>query len=227
MDKKFNFLLFFSMIIHLLIITAFIYFISIKKINLLYNDEKKISLSIKQVTKKALLKSLVSKNYSFDLKKDNFNQYDEEIKKNVKIENEVKLNVKNSDLIYQYSNIYDREIKTEEISIFDNEVIKKKFKEEEFLSQDSGYINFVDGNKRSLVNDYKDELKTLNLNFSINCKLKIIIDNNGVVKDVVMIESTGDIEKDSKIINIINRWKFDESNRLVTEAIVELKYLFR
>jgi len=215
------------MIIHLLIITAFIYFISIKKINLLYNDEKKISLSIKQVTKKALLKSLVSKNYSFDLKKDNFNQYDEEIKKNVKIENEVKLNVKNSDLIYQYSNIYDREIKTEEISIFDNEVIKKKFKEEEFLSQDSGYINFVDGNKRSLVNDYKDELKTLNLNFSINCKLKIIIDNNGVVKDVVMIESTGDIEKDSKIINIINRWKFDESNRLVTEAIVELKYLFR
>jgi len=193
----------------------------------LYNDEKKISLSIKQVTKKALLKSLVSKNYSFDLKKDNFNQYDEEIKKNVKIENEVKLNVKNSDLIYQYSNIYDREIKTEEISIFDNEVIKKKFKEEEFLSQDSGYINFVDGNKRSLVNDYKDELKTLNLNFSINCKLKIIIDNNGVVKDVVMIESTGDIEKDSKIINIINRWKFDESNRLVTEAIVELKYLFR
>jgi len=192
-----------------------------------FNEEKKVTVSTRKISKKFFLKKIPSKNDINDLKSNNLKEYKEKINKSVKIENEVKLNVKSDDYIYKYGNIQLREHKYEYVDIFEDFKISDRYEKEDILKKEDGYLNFTEGERRILINDNKEDFLSLNLDFGINCKVKILIDNDGLIKDKVMLESTGDIEKDNKILEIIAGWRFNASNRLNTEAIVELKYLFK
>ncbi|HPO49337.1 MAG TPA: hypothetical protein PLO89_03340 [Spirochaetota bacterium] len=227
MDRKFKRFLIISIFVHFIIIISFFYILSVKNLKLKFNEEKKVTVSTRKISKKFFLKKIPSKNDINDLKSNNLKEYKEKINKSVKIENEVKLNVKSDDYIYKYGNIQLREHKYEYVDIFEDFKISDRYEKEDILKKEDGYLNFTEGERRILINDNKEDFLSLNLDFGINCKVKILIDNDGLIKDKVMLESTGDIEKDNKILEIIAGWRFNASNRLNTEAIVELKYLFK
>ena len=227
MDRKFKFLLFFSVLLHIFIIIILLYFLSINNLRLKFSEEKKVTLTMQKISKKTLLKNINSKNSLSHSKSNDLSEYREEIKKNVKIENEVKLNVKSSDNIYQYSNIYVRKHNIEEIDIFSDFKTAETYNEDDVLKDYGEYLSFTDGEKRELINDYKNEFLSLDLDFNISCRFKILIDNNGLVKSVVIVESTGNIEKDNMISRIISKWQFNASSNLNSEAVVELRYLFK
>jgi len=227
LDKKFNSLIVLSLIIHFLAIFFFLNLLFSKRINLIYNEEKRVTLSVKKVSKKTLLKNLENKNHPYNLKNYNIRRFQENINKKIKIENDIKLNVKNSATLYQYSNINRKDVKLDEVDLLKDESFAKKFIGKEEIRDSNEYLNFTRGDKRTLLEDYKDELSILNFEFAINCKLKIEIDNEGSVVNVSVLESTGDVAKDTKIIAVIYKWKFDESTKILTEATVQLKYLIR
>jgi len=227
LDRKFKRFLIISIFVHFIIIISFFYILSVKNLKLKFNEEKKVTVSTRKISKKFFLKKIPSKNDINDLKSNNLKEYKEKINKSVKIENEVKLNVKSDDYIYKYGNIQLREHKYEYVDIFEDFKISDRYEKEDILKKEDGYLNFTEGERRILINDNKEDFLSLNLDFGINCKVKILIDNDGLIKDKVMLESTGDIEKDNKILEIIAGWRFNASNRLNTEAIVELKYLFK
>lgn len=229
MEKRFKLLLLFSSLIHLSLLLLAFFFFSQEKLHLEFKDQKKVSVSLKKIKKEALLKNIKKDNMNNKVNFENHdvNQYREEIKRSVNVENEVKLYVKSSEKQFQYSSIYHKEIKIDEPDLFEDEIIDIEPLEEDNIIEDGKYLDFVEGEERELINDYKDEFYSLDLNYTVNCKVKITIDLNGNVKSAVMVESTGDINKDNKIMAIINKWQFNSSNKLISEAIVELRYLFR
>ena len=229
MDKKFKIILLISLAFHLIFASVFIYFLSKKTFSLKYKEEKKITLSIKKVTKKEIMKNITKNLYSKKMfgaleKGDIEDKF--KIESDISMNNNVKINVNNKTYSIKTGNINLESIDNNDIDLFEDENFNKNI-EEELKLLDISPVRFVDGEKRNLVSDFKEELNVIDLSFNTNCKVMINIDGNGNVVSTEMLESTGDIEKDNKILSVIKKWKFEENSKLNQVAIVELKYYLK
>jgi len=193
------------------------------KIKFLYDkEEKTANIEVTQFSSKELNKirrSLSASSGSKTIHKGYKNQIDSlpfNYKAQVEIENK----------IYQTENTaYAPRTATKNIStLFDDENLDK-FLEKEIQELEIDLINWKDGSVRSLLTNYEDELKGINIESNVNMKFSIDIDSSGDVIAVEIIETSGDFEKDKKIIAVIQKWKFEKSQKEKQTAIINLNYL--
>ncbi len=145
--------------------------------------------------------------------------------KEKKIDQTVDFVIDESKYSFNNENLEAKIFKYEKKNLFKNEDFSKYTKKEiESLYKNDGLL-FLDGEKRGLINNYIQELKSLNIEINVRFKAKLEIDKNGDITKIEIIESSGDIDKDNSIVEILKKWKFEESNRLTQFVIVELKYL--
>lgn len=92
---------------------------------------------------------------------------------------------------------------------------------------DNSPIRFENGEYRKIVVDLRQEFSKLDFIASTQCRVRIVIDETGTVIHSEILESTGELENDSQILALVNRWKFEESSLKRQTAVVEMKYYFR
>lgn len=193
------------------------------KVKFLYDkEEKTANIEVTKFSSKELNKirrSLFASSGSKTIHKGYKNQIDSlpfNYKAQVEIENK----------IYQTENTsYAPRTAPKNIStLFDDENLDK-YLEKEIQELEIDPINWKDGSVRSLLTNYQDELKGINIESNVNMKFSIDIDSSGDVIAVEIIETSGDFEKDKKIIAVIQKWKFEKSQKDKQTAIINLNYL--
>ncbi len=95
--------------------------------------------------------------------------------------------------------------------------------EDDITAQTDG-IKFNDGEKRTLLNNKYEELKTLDFISSTELTVEIRINTSGDVTDKKIIKSSGEIKNDTKFLEIVGNWHFNSGDRVQT-AIITVKYL--
>ncbi|HOE99764.1 MAG TPA: hypothetical protein PK385_10160 [Spirochaetota bacterium] len=193
------------------------------KVKFLYDKEEKTAnievtkFSSKELTKirRSLSKSSGSKTIHKGYK-DQIDSPSLNYKAQVEVENK----------IYQAENTsYAPKIAPKTITkLFDDEDLDK-FLDKEIKEFDIDPINWKDGSVRSLLTGYEDELKGIDIQSNVNMKFSIDIDSSGDVIAVEILETSGDFEKDKKIIAIIKKWKFEKSQKDIQTAVINLNYL--
>jgi len=220
-EKDFVKYLALSSLLHLVAILVIL--LTPNKIKFLYDkEEKSANIEISKFSAKELSKirrSLSKSSGSKTMHKGYKNQIDSlsfNYKAQVEVDNKIYQTEKNS--------FAPRTIPKNISKLFDDEDLDK-FLEKEIKDLEIDPINWKDGSVRSLLTSYEDELRGINIQSNVNMKFSIDIDSSGDVIAVEIIETSGDFEKDKKIIAVIQKWKFEKSQKEKQTAIINLNYL--
>ncbi len=220
-EKDFVKYLALSSLLHLVAILVIL--LTPNKIKFLYDkEEKSANIEISKFSAKELSKirrSLSKSSGSKTMHKGYKNQIDSlpfNYKTQVEVDNKIYQTEKNS--------FAPRTIPKNISKLFDDEDLDK-FLEKEIKDLEIDPINWKDGSVRSLLTSYEDELRGINIQSNVNMKFSIDIDSSGDVIAVEIIETSGDFEKDKKIIAVIQKWKFEKSQKEKQTAIINLNYL--
>lgn len=224
MDKRFILFLIVSFVIHIIVLFFLYYYFINTKLEFSFKEESiKIKLNkINTNDKKRLYKIKKS-----DLGKVKSVQgYKSSISESI-IDTTVDFSISENIYSYEQEKVYSKNVKHISKNLFQDEDFFKYAKKEinDLNEKQREGIYFLDGSKRALINNYIEEFQNLNIDANIKFKAKLEIDKNGDVIKVELVESSGDIQKDSNIIAILKKWNFEKNEKLIQVVIVELKYL--
>lgn len=222
MEKKFIKFLVISFILHIIIISALFSYFSKTKLNMEFK-EKSVNVAISKIEKREIRKLYKKKKSRIGEVKSIEGYKGSITEKN--IDQTIDWFVEDNKFSYKKVEIESKKFKKDKKDLLkDENLLKYTKKDLESLNTNEAFY-FTDGKKRKLVIGYIEELKSLNIESNVKFKTKLEIDKNGEVLSIDIIESSGDIKKDKYIIDIIKKWKFEESDIINQIVIVELKYL--
>ncbi|MCG8568686.1 MAG: hypothetical protein MJB14_00965 [Spirochaetes bacterium] len=99
--------------------------------------------------------------------------------------------------------------------------------ETEISSLENQPIQFEKGKVRKLLNSNLGELADLEIEFATDCKLEIHINSDGYIVHSEFLVSTGALQNDLKIQELVKQWIFETSDLPEQKAIIILKYYIK
>ena len=223
MTKEFYKFLLISLIVHIVLIALWSFTFT-KDRNLTFKKDKDLKIILSN-TNNASIKKLKQSFQKSSQKKNIHYGYKNYIE-GIKISEQIKNEVSQKEYIIDNLNFIPDSITNINKSLFSDENLRETVKDD-LKTLDMTPINFGDGSNRVLTNSYSNLLKEINLASNINVKILIHIDSSGFVIYAEIIESSGEIDKDNSILDIVKKWKFEENEKERQLAVVNLNYLIR
>ncbi len=92
----------------------------------------------------------------------------------------------------------------------------------------SATYSFSDnGNNRQLLSGSQDSFNDLTININHNCKLMLKVNNEGIITDIEIVESTGNLSLDNQIRIRVSEWIFSPSDTPLESIYFNIRLIKR
>ncbi len=226
--SHFNRYLYFSIIVHVIILILILKYCN-RKVFVFESTQRNTRIEMVQVDKNQL-NTLRKSQTSVQRKKVMHQGYKNPIVSSVKVHNQIENTESTNSYEITHSRTKPMQMYNKPQTVFDNIKLNQSVQSDlnSLQTEDSEeHLSFVNGDSRNVIDSCHDELAGIGVSINTNVRLQLVINAEGNVLSAEIVTSSGDIDKDSQILAIVNRWKFEEGDLERQTVVVNLKYFVK